>query len=112
MTASPKSNLGFAVALLILVGLAGVTYRQLATLDDVLEGSDFVGGGHPTEKPVDLLARLIKATTDEGQCVVDPFAGTGSTVFAAMNAGREFFAIEKSKEYFDAIASSVYERIA
>ena len=38
MTASPKSNLGFAVALLILVGLAGVTYRQLATLDDVLEG--------------------------------------------------------------------------
>ena len=62
--------------------------------DDVLFGKDRQDSDHPTEKPRDLLRTLIEATTDEGQTVVDPFAGSGSTLFAALDAARDFWGVE------------------
>jgi len=56
---------------------------------DVLEFKR-IKGGYPTEKPVDLLDVLIRQSTSEGDLVVDPFMGSGSTGVAAVAAGRRF----------------------
>ncbi len=62
--------------------------------DSVLEGNQFLGTDHPTEKPLDLLETLIKATTNEGDCVADPFFGGGSTPVTAYKLHRDFWGCE------------------
>ena len=54
---------------------------------------------HPTEKPVELLRRLIEATTVEGALVVDPFGGVASTCVAAYEAGRRYWGCEINASY-------------
>ena len=54
---------------------------------------------HPTVKPLDLMEWLIKLVTREGQIVLDPFAGTGTTLEAAKECGREFVGIEKQSKW-------------
>ena len=54
---------------------------------------------HPTEKPVGLMEILIGNSTNEGDIVLEPFAGSGSTCIAAKNLGRNFIGIELDKEY-------------
>lgn len=54
---------------------------------------------HPTQKPLALLERLIKAYTNEGDVVVDIFSGSGSTMIAAKNCNRVFKGCELDKEY-------------
>lgn len=49
---------------------------------------------HPTEKPVGLMEILIGNSTNEGDIVLEPFAGSGSTCIAAKNLGRNFIGIE------------------
>lgn len=63
---------------------------------------------HPTEKPVELLATLIRATTPAGGLVIDPFSGTGSTGEAALLEGRRFAGCELSAEY----AATARQRLA
>lgn len=55
---------------------------------------------HPTVKPVALMEYLIKLITREGQIVLDPFMGSGSTGIAAKKLNRKFIGIEKMPEYF------------
>lgn len=55
---------------------------------------------HPTEKPVALLRQLIEVTTVSGELVVDPFAGTGGTIDAALSVGRNALGIELSDEWY------------
>lgn len=59
------------------------------------------GKNHPTQKPVDILERIIKCSSREGDTVLDMFMGSGSTGVACMNTGRKFIGIEKDKKYFD-----------
>lgn len=54
---------------------------------------------HPTEKPVALLERLIEMSTDLGDLVVDPFAGSGSAIVAAQRLGRNGIGIELDPEH-------------
>lgn len=63
-----------------------------------LQGDQLI---HPTEKPVDLLEQLIESYTAPGEIVLDPFAGSGSTLVAAANKGRKFLGIEMDKTYFE-----------
>jgi DNA modification methylase len=56
-------------------------------------------GEHPTQKPVELMKYLIETYTTEGQTVLDPFMGSGTTGIACKELGREFIGIEKSEEY-------------
>ena len=55
---------------------------------------------HPTQKPVELLERLIKIFTDDGEVVIDPCAGSGSTLLAAENCNRKAFGFEIKKGFF------------
>ena len=77
----------------------------------MLRGGQFLGTEHPTEKPLDLLTTLIEATTNEGDIVADPFAGSGSTVIAAHQARRKFWACELDSEWHAAASGQLYEAI-
>ena len=54
---------------------------------------------HPTQKPEKLLAKLILASSNEGDLVFDPFAGSGTTAVTAKKLGRNFIAIEHNELY-------------
>lgn len=54
---------------------------------------------HPTQKPVALLERLIEVFTDPGDVVIDPVAGSGTTLAAAANIGRQAYGFEIKKEF-------------
>jgi DNA modification methylase len=59
---------------------------------------------HPVEKPTSVLAPLIEPTTEPGATVLDPFAGTGSTLLAARMAGRRVIGIEAEERYCEIAA--------
>ncbi len=52
--------------------------------------------GYPTQKPLALLERIIKASSNEGDIVLDPFVGGGTTCLAAEKLGRKFIGIDQS----------------
>lgn len=64
-------------------------------------------GKHPTQKPVELLNRIILSSTNEGDKVFDPFNGSGTTGVAAMINGRLYEGCEKEKEYIDLSISRI-----
>lgn len=55
---------------------------------------------HPTQKPIKLLEKLIKLYTDPGEVVIDPVAGSGSTLIAARNCGRNSYGFEVDKDIY------------
>ena len=57
---------------------------------------------HPTQKSVELLETLIKLFTDHGEIVIDPVAGSGSTLIAAENCGRKAYGFEIKKDFYKA----------
>lgn len=71
--------------------------------DNVLECSFANGesGLHPTQKPISLLKALIELATLEGQLVLDPFCGSGSTVLAAKSLNRLYLGFDTSNEYIE-----------
>jgi site-specific DNA-methyltransferase (adenine-specific) len=58
-------------------------------------------GWHPCQMPESLLKRIIAASSDPGDCVLDPFCGSGTTPAAARRLGRDFVGIEISPEYVE-----------
>ncbi len=56
-------------------------------------------GKHPTQKPVALLERIILASTNEGDLILDPFSGSGTTGIACIKLNRRYIGIEKEIEY-------------
>ena len=74
--------------------------------------------GYPTQKPVALLERIIKASSDEGDVVLDPFCGCGTSIHAAQNLGRQWIGVDicvnackvierRLKAHFDSLWSDV-----
>ena len=59
---------------------------------------------HEAEKPVELMKKLVKFSTEEGDVVVDAFAGSGSTGIACLSLQRNSILIEKNPEYVNVIA--------
>lgn len=69
---------------------------------NVLKTQNIIGNKvHPTQKPVSLMKVLIKQSSKEGDIVLDPFMGSGSTGVAAKLLGRKFIGCEIDKNYFD-----------
>ena len=58
-------------------------------------------GKHPTQKPVDLIDRCLRATTNPDDLVLDPFAGSATTGCAAIALGRRFIGSEIERDYVD-----------
>ena len=66
---------------------------------------------HPTQKPVSLLKKLILLFTDKGDVVVDPVAGSGSTLLAAEQLGRKAYGFEISKEFCKAFENQLQKEV-
>jgi site-specific DNA-methyltransferase (adenine-specific) len=66
-------------------------------------------GKHPTQKPVALLERIILASTNPNDTVLDPFTGSSTTGVAAIKHGRKFIGIDSSKEYVDLSTKRIEE---
>lgn len=62
---------------------------------------------HPTQKPVKLLERLVEIFTDKNDVVIDPCAGSGSTLLAAANLDRRAYGFEIKKDFFKAAKEKV-----
>lgn len=62
---------------------------------------------HQTEKPVELMAKLIQVVTPEGGIVLDPFLGSGSTAEACITSGRYFIGIEKDSHFVEVARNRV-----
>jgi site-specific DNA-methyltransferase (adenine-specific) len=63
--------------------------------------SEKIYGKHPTQKPVSLLERIILASTREGQTILDPFNGSGTTGVSAKKFNRNYIGIDKSEDYLN-----------
>lgn len=75
-------------------------YESKATDDDRTHDGNIVND-HPTTKPTSLMRWLVKLVTREGQTILDPFAGSGTTGIACYQTDRAFVGIEKKKKYYD-----------
>ena len=79
------------------------TYNAQMGLTDVWDDVNFYGEKdriHPTQKPQKLLARLLLASSNENDIVLDPFMGGGSTALACINNSRQYIGFEIDKDYF------------
>ena len=63
--------------------------------------SEKYAGPHPTQKPIELMEKIIKILTKKKQTILDPFMGSGTTGVACQNLERNFIGIEIDKEYFE-----------
>ncbi len=64
-------------------------------------------GEHPCQMPIALLERIVRVASNPGDLVIDPFAGSGTTLAAAKKLGRDYLGVELSEEY----AARVRERL-
>lgn len=67
------------------------------------------GDGHPTQKPVGLLSEWVRDFTDEGDTILDPFMGSGTTLVACAKLGRKGIGVELDPEYFEIACRRVEE---
>lgn len=71
---------------------------------NIIKCPNIIGNkNHPTEKPVPLMEVLIRNSSNPEDIVLDPFAGSGSTLLAARKLNRHFIGYEIDKEYYDVI---------
>lgn len=64
---------------------------------------------HPTEKPIPLMAEILKDFTNPGQTILDPFMGSGTTGVACVKLRRKFIGIELDSDYFDIACRRIEE---
>jgi len=69
-------------------------------------------GKHPTQKPEDLLERVVLASTNEGDTVLDPFMGSGTTGIVAVRHERCFIGIERERQFYDISKQRLEDEIA
>jgi site-specific DNA-methyltransferase (adenine-specific) len=67
---------------------------------------------HPTQKPEELLRRIIIASSNVGDVVLDPFNGSGTTTVVAKRLGRKWVGIEKEKTYYEMSLRRMKEKVA
>ena len=66
-------------------------------------------GIHPAEKPIELIERFIKVSSQENDLVFDPFMGSGTTGIACKKLNRNFVGFEIDKEYFNIAQERINE---
>lgn len=76
------------------------TFNNPGKMSSVWQIPPAKANGHPTPKPEELLKRIIEATSNEGDTILDPMMGSGTTGKMAQRLNRNFIGIEKDPEYF------------
>ena len=66
---------------------------------------------HPTMKPIAFLERLIRSSSKRGDCVLDTFAGSGSTLLACERLGRKSYSMELEPKYVERILTRFQQEI-
>lgn len=66
---------------------------------------------HPTQKPVTLFKQLILNSSNNGDTVLDPFIGSGTTAIAAISTNRHFLGFEKNKEFFNSANNRITQTL-
>jgi site-specific DNA-methyltransferase (adenine-specific) len=87
----------------------GVTLSDVWSDISALQHNSKEKVNHPTQKPIKLMERCIKFSTNENDTILDFTAGSGTTGIAAMNFNRKCVLIEKEKEYCDIIVKRLKE---
>ena len=77
------------------------TYERPEIVCGVTSKKEKIDGGHPTQKPVEVMEWLIKRLSNENDIILDPFMGSGSTGVACKNTNRRFIGIELDKDYYN-----------
>lgn len=87
------------------------TFNPQMGFTDVWRDIDFYSEKryHPTQKPIKLIQRLINASSNKNDIVLDPFGGSGSTALSCLLTERQFITIEKDEEYYKIIKQRVSE---
>ena len=68
-------------------------------------------GKHPTQKPLALLEKIVLASTDKGDLILDPFNGSGTTGIVAKKLNRKYIGIDKEKDYLDLTIRRLKENV-
>ena len=86
------------------------TYNPQMGLTDVWTDINFYSENryHPTQKPLKLIKRIIQASSNIGDVVLDPFAGSGSTLLASEQTDRKSLSIELEERYINSIKQRFY----
>ena len=77
------------------------TYEIPEIVGGLTPKSEKIEGGHPTQKPVYVMKWLIERLTNEGDVVLDPFMGSGTTGVACKNLNRKFIGVELDENYYN-----------
>jgi len=87
------------------------TFNPQMGYTDVWRDIDFYSEKryHPTQKPIKLIQRLMIASSNKNDIVLDPFGGSGSTALSCLLTERQFITIEKDDEYYKIIKQRVAE---
>lgn len=70
------------------------------------------GKQHPTQKPIDLMERIVKTSSKEGGIILDPFIGSGTTAIACINTNRNYIGFELDKHYCDIANERIRKAVA
>ncbi len=82
-------------------------YMRAVFTTSVVSGKEKLG--HPTQKSLKLMENIINIHSNEGQTILDPFMGSGSTGEAAINLKRNFIGVEYEKDFFDMAQKRFYK---
>ena len=87
--------------------------KQMKTVWSILppKTNEKLCGKHPTQKPIELLQRCILASTNEGDLILDPFGGSGTTAVCAKRNNRKYIIIEQEIEYVNLANKRIIEEI-
>jgi len=85
------------------------TFNPQMGITDVWRDIDFYKENrvHSTQKPLPLIKRLLLASSNENDLVVDPFAGSGSTAIASLQLNRNYITIEKDELYYNEVVKRI-----
>lgn len=78
----------------------GTPEKPENAISDVIYATGTGNELHPTQKPISLMAKIIQTYTKKGDIVLDPFCGSGSTLQAAKQLGRDYIGIEISEAFY------------
>ena len=93
-----------------IVGLDGKSHMIFNWFEWERDGKE-IPKIHPTQKPVNVLKRLIEIFTDEGDVVIDPVAGSGSTLRACAELNRSCYGFEIKKDFCKKSSENMLSKI-